>query len=81
MSANGRSLALLNEQGRVVRTLGAGTGLVAATSLNHERPVWVVSGTDVRGLTDAAESLQAGVLRNRFALVTDHGKPLSAPER
>jgi hypothetical protein len=81
MSANGRSLALLNEQGRVARTLGAGTGLVAATSLNHERPVWVVSGTDVRGLTDAAESLQAGVLRNRFALVTDHGKPLSAPER
>jgi hypothetical protein len=40
-----------------------------------------VTGTDVRGLTDAAQALQAGILKNRFALVTDHGAPLSAPER
>jgi hypothetical protein len=78
---DGRSLALLDGQGGVVRTLGAGAGLVAATSVDHGRPVWVVTGTDVRGLTDAAESLQSGVLRNRFALVTDQGRPLSAPER
>jgi Domain of unknown function (DUF4430) len=81
MSPNGRSLALLDEHGRVARTLGPGSGLVAATSFDHGKPVWVVTGTDVRGLNDAAESLQAGILRNRFALVTDHGKPLSAPER
>ena len=81
MSPNGRSLALLDEQGRSARTLGPGIGLVAATSFDHGKPVWVVTGTDVRGLNDAAESLQAGILRNRFALVTDHGKPLSAPER
>jgi hypothetical protein len=81
MSPNGRSLALLDEQGRVARALGPGSGLVAATSFDHGKPVWVVTGTDVRGLNDAAESLQAGILRNRFALVTDHGKPLSAPER
>jgi hypothetical protein len=81
MSPDGRSLALLDAQGRAVRTLGAGSGLVAATSFDHGKPVWVVTGTDVRGLNDAAESLQAGILRNRFALVTDHGKPLSAPER
>ena len=54
---------------------------MAATSLDHGRPVWVVTGTDVRGLADAAEALQSGVLRNRFALVTDQGRPLSAPER
>ena len=65
----------------MARALGPGSGLVAATSFEHGRPVWVVTGTDVRGLTDAAESLEAGVLRNRFALVTDHGRPLSAPER
>jgi hypothetical protein len=81
MSPDGRSLALLDGAGHVARTLGAGAGLVAATSFEHGRPVWVVTGTDVRGLTDAAESLQSGVLRNRYALVTDRGKPLSAPER
>jgi Domain of unknown function (DUF4430) len=81
MAPNGRSLALLDGSGRVVRTLGAGTGLVAATSFQHGQPVWVVTGTDVRGLKDAAESLQSGILRNRFALVTDQGKPLSAPVR
>jgi heat shock protein HslJ len=75
------SLELLDAAGHVARRLGAGAGLVAATSLDHGKPVWVVTGTDVRGLTDAAESLQAGVLRNRFALVTDRGRPLSAPER
>ena len=81
MSADGRSLALLDGQGHVARTLGPGAGLVAATSLDHARPLWVVTGTDARGLADAAESLQSGVLRNRFALVTDQGRPLSAPER
>jgi hypothetical protein len=81
MSPDGKSLALLDEGGHVARTLGPGTGLVAATSLEHGKPVWVVTGTDVRGLTDAAQSLESGVLRNRFALVTDQGKPLSAPER
>jgi len=81
MAPDGRSLALLDGSGHVVRTLGPGTGLVAATSFQHGRPVWIVTGTDVRGLRDAAASLQAGVLRNRFALVTDQGKPLSAPAR
>jgi hypothetical protein len=81
MTPNGRSLALLDGGGHVARTLGAGAGLIAATSFDHGRPVWVVTGTDVRGLTDAASSLVSGVLRNRFALVTDHGRPLSAPER
>ena len=81
MARDGRPLALLDGQGHVARTLGPGAGLVAATSLDHGRPVWVVTGTDVRGLTDSAEALQSGVLRNRFALVTDQGRPLSAPER
>jgi len=81
MAPDGKSLALLDTGGHVARTLGPGTGLVAATSFDHGKPVWVVTGTDVRGLTDAAQSLQEGILRNRFALVTDQGKPLSAPER
>jgi hypothetical protein len=81
MSPNGRSLQVLDGGGKPTRRLGPGSGLVAATSLDHGKPVWVVTGTDVRGLSDAAEALQAGVLRNRFALVTDQGRPLSAPDR
>jgi len=81
MSSDGRALTLFDGAGRVAQTLGAGAGLVAATSFEHGRPVWVVTGTDARGLADAAESLQSGVLRNRFALVTDDGRPLSAPVR
>jgi hypothetical protein len=81
MAPDGRSLALLDGAGRTARQLGAGTGLIAATSLDHGKPVWVVTGTDMRGLADAASSLESGVLRNRFALVTDQGRPLSAPER
>jgi Domain of unknown function (DUF4430) len=81
MAPDGRSLQLLDGSGNVARTLGPGTGLVAATSFQHGQPVWVVTGTDVRGLKDAADSLQEGILRNRFALVTDQGHPLSAPVR
>jgi hypothetical protein len=81
MAPDGRSLALLDGGGRTARRLGPGTGLIAATSLDHGKPVWVVTGTDTRGLTDAASSLESGVLRNRFALVTAQGRPLSAPER
>ena len=81
MAPNGKSLALLDTSGHATRTLGPGTGLIAATSFEHGKPVWVVTGTDIQGLTDAAQSLESGVLRNRFALVTDQGKPLSAPER
>lgn len=81
MAPDGRTLALLDERGQVARTLGPGTGLVAATSFQHGRPVWIVTGTDARGVADAAASLQEGILRNRFALVTDKGRPLSAPAR
>jgi hypothetical protein len=80
MAPDGRSLQLLDGQGHATRTLGPGTGLVAATSVEHARPVWIVTGTDARGLADAAEALQAGVLRNRFALVTDRGRPIGAPD-
>jgi hypothetical protein len=80
MAPNGKSLELLDAQGHVTRRLGPGTGLVAATSVEHAKPVWIVTGTDARGLADAAEALQSGVLRNRFALVTDQGRPISAPD-
>ena len=56
MAPDGRRSRCSTRGGHVARTLGPGTGLVAATSVDHGKPVWVVTGTDVRGLTDAARS-------------------------
>ena len=45
-SAKGDRLELLDPRGAAVRTLGAGSGLVAATSFLDQQPTWVVAGTD-----------------------------------
>ena len=48
-TAAGDAIALLDPQGETVRTLGAGGGLVAATTLGGEAPTWIVTGTDAVG--------------------------------
>ena len=48
---------LLDAQGRVVRTLGPGAGIVAATRFEEQQPTWVVSGTDAAGLDRAVRLL------------------------
>jgi hypothetical protein len=68
MARNGRSIALLDADGAVKRTLGPGSGLVAAVSLDHGKPVWVVTGTDERGIRAAADALQQGLLADHFAV-------------
>jgi hypothetical protein len=67
-SADGTSLTLLDQNGRVVRTLGPGSGLLAATRNGENAPVWVVSGTDSAGVTLAARGFDAGTLQSRFAV-------------
>ena len=47
------ALELLDAQGRTVRTLGPGAGLVAATRFEEQQPTWVVSGTDTAGVERA----------------------------
>jgi hypothetical protein len=82
MSANGDTLTVLNEQGTIVRTLGAGAGLIAATRSGEEDPVWVVTGTDEAGVELAAHAFDEASLRNRFALAIAPGGallPLPAP--
>ena len=79
-AASGSSIALLDPAGRTVRTLGAGTGLVAATAAGEGLPTWVVSGTDAAGLASAAAALKASSLRNRYAAVTQGSRVLSAPQ-
>lgn len=83
VGANGTSLQLLDQQGRVVRALLAHSGLVAATRYREEAPVWVISGTDEAGVQRAAAALTEAVLRDRFAVALEASGalvPLPAPE-
>ncbi len=67
-AADGSSLTLLDADGRSVRTLHGGAGLIAATRQEEQAPVWVVTGTDEAGLDRAAEALDEQALQNHFAL-------------
>jgi hypothetical protein len=81
-AGGGRTLALLDERGRSMQTLGAGAGLIAATRSGHgeEAPVWAVTGTDAAGVDGAARAFGAASLRNRFALaVAPGGATLALP--
>jgi hypothetical protein len=82
-SVDGRRLALLDPTGAVQRTLGAATGLVAATSYTDQQPTWLVTGTDEVGVAAAAAAVTEEQLRDRFALAIEAGKgvplPIEAP--
>jgi Domain of unknown function (DUF4430) len=79
-TSGGHALQLLDERGAVVRTLGAGAGLVAATRYAQNAPVWVISGTDDAGVQAAAQAFGQADLRNHFALVlAPGGARLAAP--
>jgi hypothetical protein len=67
-AAGGGTLTLLDADGAPVRTLGAGTGLVAATRSREGAPVWVVTGTDGTGVDLAAHAFTEASLDNRFAI-------------
>jgi hypothetical protein len=79
-SADGRSLAVLDPRGRTVRTLGAGTGLIAATVTQSQPPVWMVTGTDDAGVARAARSLTVAVLHDRFAVALTATGPVALPQ-
>ena len=77
---DGRSVAVLDATGRVTRTLGPGTGLVGATRVRDGQPVWLITGTDDRGVLDAARALEEGVLTDKFALAINDGRAVALPE-
>jgi hypothetical protein len=79
-SADGRSFALLDARGQTTRTLGAGTGLIAAVKQEDEQPVWVVTGTDAAGVAVATEAFSEGALNGRFAIALSGGRPIPLPE-
>jgi len=64
----GRKLELLNQIGEIVKTLGPGAGLVAATRLRGAPPVWFVTGTDYAGVAAAEAAFTAGTLDGHFAV-------------
>jgi hypothetical protein len=78
-NAAGTSLTLLDQGGRAVRTLGAGSGLVAATAGEEHVPIWAVTGTDPAGVALAASSLGEPELRDRFALAVAPAGPQPLP--
>ena len=78
-AASGDELALLDPEGTVVRTVGAGAGLVAATQLSGEAPTWIVTGTDAVGLAAAAAQLETEALEDRFAIAVEDGRPTPLP--
>jgi Domain of unknown function (DUF4430) len=79
-SADGRSIATLDPRGRTARTLGPGSGLVAATRADDAPPVWAVTGTDAAGVTAAAKAFTARALGRRFAVAVAGGQPVALPE-
>ena len=81
LAANGAALELLDPDGRSVRTLRAGSGLIAATRTEQDAPEWVVTGTDTAGVDRAAAAFGTLTLRDRFALaVSASGQPLALPQ-
>ena len=78
-SAAGDELALLDAEGETVRTLGPGSGLIAATKLGGEAPTWIVSGTDAIGLAAAAAQLADHALSDNFAIAVEDGRPVALP--
>ncbi len=73
------TLQLLDARGGVVRILGAGAGLVAATNDTQSQPTWLITGTDRIGVAAAAAVLTPGALHDHFALAVYKGKQLALP--
>jgi len=78
INSTGSTLTLLDQTGATARTLGPGSGLVAAVRLSGDPPVWIVTGTDQAGVSAAAQAFQADDLHDDFALAVanDVGIPL-----
>ena len=70
---------MLDAAGRPARTLGAGTGFIAATAEPERRPVWFVTGTDDAGVAAAARAFDESVLADRFALAISRDLPVAVP--
>ncbi len=80
-NAAGNRIALLDDTGKTVKTLGPGAGLVAATTFTGQQPTWIVTGTDQVGVAAAAGALTEDELDGHFAIAIDQGEALALPVR
>ena len=83
---DGSKLELLGVDGKVVKTLGPGTGLVAAVNGNgagnsNAVPTWLITGTDAAGVAAAAKALTPATLADRFALVVQGNTDYPVPDQ
>jgi hypothetical protein len=77
--ASAKHLVVLDARGRPARTLGPGTGLIAATRAKDRQPVWFVTGTDGAGVASAARAFDESTLADRLALAISDDLPVSVP--
>ena len=75
----GRSLELLDERGRAVRTGGGGYGLVAALRPADKELLWLVTGVDQAGVERAVGALNRRSLRDAFAVAVGPRGPQKLP--
>ena len=78
-NAAGTEFELLDSRGARVRTLGPGSGLVAATRFLDQQPTWVVTGTDKVGVASAAAALVEKRLADHFAVALEKGREVPLP--
>jgi len=79
-SRGGRTLTLLDQDGRETQTLNSDAGLVAATATGESAPVWLISGTDAKGVDLAADAFDESTLANHFAVALTPNGPVAVPE-
>lgn len=79
LEAEGSELVLLDQAGDEAATLGPGSGLVAATRLGEQQPVWAVTGVDDAGVQAAADALDPDTLRDAFAVAIGPEGPVRLP--
>jgi hypothetical protein len=76
---SGSRIALLDSDGGTQRVLGAGSGLIAATSYKDQQPTWLITGTDDVGVAAAAAALAEDQLLDHFALAIEAGRGVALP--
>ena len=78
-AAGGTRLEALDDHATAARRLGAGAGLVAGVRHGDDPAIWVVTGTDARGVEAAADLLDADDLRDRYAVAATPDGALALP--
>ena len=78
-AASGATIELIDPDGKSERTLGPGSGLIAATAYQEDHPTWVITGTDDVGVAAAAAALTEDQLRSHFALAIEAGRGVPLP--